>query len=136
MSCNGLQPPPPRPSALLLIPSQWRTGPRRHLPRHVRPRRPALQDFPYYFEAGVQHWLLWCTEALPPARVQQEVEARFPAAEWDSTWFINPEVLQSVRLVGGRGRARPGGAGRQGAQGRGGGVVRKLLPAVCLTKVH
>jgi hypothetical protein len=71
-----------------------------------------LQDFPYYFEANVQHWLLWSTDKpLDSAAIQQQAAAKFPPQQWEHIIFVNPAALQSVlavSLLGSRGcRADP-----------------------------
>lgn len=63
------------------------------------PSNPPLQDFPYNFEAGMQHWLLWSTKEVPAARVSQLIDSKFPADSWDRTHFLNPPQLQSVLSV-------------------------------------
>lgn len=56
-------------------------------------------DFPYHFEPGMQHWLLWAARELPRPRIEALVAERFPEAQWDAMHFTNPPVLQSVLAV-------------------------------------
>jgi hypothetical protein len=59
-----------------------------------------LQDFPYYFEDNVQHWLLWSTDKpLDRAAIEQQVAAKFPEQQWEHITFVNPAALQSVLAV-------------------------------------
>jgi hypothetical protein len=59
-----------------------------------------LQDFPYYFEDNVQHWLLWSTDKpLDKAAIEQHVAAKFPEQQWEHITFVNPAALQSVLAV-------------------------------------
>lgn len=57
----------------------------------------ALNDFPYTFEEGVEHHLLWSTVPLDEERIQAEIKARLPNRE--TAHFVNPVVLQSVASV-------------------------------------
>ncbi|KAJ2894548.1 hypothetical protein IWW38_002541 [Coemansia aciculifera] len=59
-----------------------------------------VNDFPYYLDDGVEHWVMWCRKRLvpgfvaPPAAVQA-IQAKFGAAvEW--RYFVNPVSKQSV----------------------------------------
>jgi len=54
-------------------------------------------DFPYNFEQGMEHWLLWSTEKLPAEKIQEHIKAKFP--DLDTTYFVNPTQLQSVLAV-------------------------------------
>eukprot|EP00882_Tetradesmus_deserticola_P009013 GHRQ01009508.1.p1 GENE.GHRQ01009508.1~~GHRQ01009508.1.p1 ORF type:complete len:174 (+),score=57.52 GHRQ01009508.1:90-611(+) len=59
-----------------------------------------LNDFPYYFEDNVQHWLLWSTqEPLEQPAIQQQVAAKFPEPQWEHIIFVNPAALQSVLSI-------------------------------------
>jgi hypothetical protein len=60
---------------------------------------PHPQDFPYNFEDGVQHWLLWSTREIPAPRIQELMDSKFPEAAWDRLYFLNPPALQSVLAV-------------------------------------
>eukprot|EP00878_Enallax_costatus_P022375 GHUV01023733.1.p1 GENE.GHUV01023733.1~~GHUV01023733.1.p1 ORF type:complete len:166 (+),score=31.63 GHUV01023733.1:130-627(+) len=56
------------------------------------------QDFPYYFEDNVQHWLLWSTSGpLSHAAIEQETRQKFP--DMDYLIFVNPAALQSIRDI-------------------------------------
>jgi hypothetical protein len=57
------------------------------------------QDFPYNFAAGIEHWLLWCTEPLPPTLIQEKMVQQFPDKDYDTIFFVNPPQLQSVLAV-------------------------------------
>eukprot|EP00878_Enallax_costatus_P001268 GHUV01001412.1.p1 GENE.GHUV01001412.1~~GHUV01001412.1.p1 ORF type:complete len:207 (+),score=46.43 GHUV01001412.1:94-621(+) len=55
-------------------------------------------DFPYYFEDNVQHWLLWSTSGpLSHAAIEQETRQKFP--DMDYLIFVNPAALQSIRDI-------------------------------------
>jgi hypothetical protein len=56
-----------------------------------------MQDFPYNFEEGIEHWLLWCTEPLPSSVIEEKMAQRFP--DKDAIYFVNPPQLQSVLAV-------------------------------------
>lgn len=58
-----------------------------------------LNDFPYNFEPGIHHWLLWSTKEIPGVRVAELIAARFPAGGCDVLHFTNPPSLQSVLSV-------------------------------------
>ncbi|KAJ2848470.1 hypothetical protein IWW36_003284 [Coemansia brasiliensis] len=57
-------------------------------------------DFPYYLDDNVEHWVLWCKKQLPPgfvppAAVVDAVAKRFgDNVEW--RYFVNPVHRQSV----------------------------------------
>lgn len=59
------------------------------------------QDFPYSFEEGMQHWLLWSNLELPQERYVQLIAERFPDEQWETAHWVNPPVLQSVMEVRG-----------------------------------
>jgi hypothetical protein len=60
------------------------------------------QDFPYYFEDNVQHWLLWSSDKpLEQAAIQEQIAAKFPQQQWEHIMFVNPAALQSVLAVSG-----------------------------------
>ncbi|KAJ1914582.1 hypothetical protein H4219_004719 [Mycoemilia scoparia] len=58
-------------------------------------------DFPYAFEDGVEHWVMWSRKRLepgfnPPPIVENAVKTRFGSnIEW--RYFVNPPSLQSVK---------------------------------------
>lgn len=66
-----------------------------------------LNDFPYYYEPGVEHHLLWCTEPMALEEVERLAEERFsPGGAGNATKkrrqrliFVNPAPLQSVLAV-------------------------------------
>ncbi|KAJ2778433.1 hypothetical protein H4R18_004593 [Coemansia javaensis] len=57
-------------------------------------------DFPYYTDDGIEHWVLWCKKRLQPGSVApaaaaQAIVRRFgPDAEW--VYLVNPVHRQSV----------------------------------------
>jgi hypothetical protein len=61
------------------------------------------QDFPYYFEADVTHWLLWNTCPLDTPTIWQQVEQKFQQQQWEALMFVNPAALQSILSVRGAG---------------------------------
>lgn len=59
-----------------------------------------LQDFPYYFEDNVQHWLLWSSDRpLEQQLIAQQIAGKFPEQQWEHIMFVNPAALQSVLAV-------------------------------------
>jgi hypothetical protein len=57
------------------------------------------QDFPYYFEEGMEHHVLWSSTPLDPKRVVAEAAAgRDPdgTGAWEWVHFVNPTLLKSV----------------------------------------
>lgn len=66
-----------------------------------------LNDFPYYYEPGIEHHLLWCTEPLDVAEVDRLARERFGGEEEEEgrrpqrqhLVFVNPAPLQSVLAV-------------------------------------
>ncbi|KAJ2796292.1 hypothetical protein H4R20_005582 [Coemansia guatemalensis] len=58
-------------------------------------------DFPYYFEEGVEHWIIWCTKYLPVGNVCPDAAAKVIKqafgndAEW--TYLVNIVENQSVQ---------------------------------------
>ena len=75
--------------------------------------RPALawrrNDFPYNFEAGIEHHVLWSPSGpLPDEAIREEIAAWLsglhPAASvgcgshsYETLWWVNPPELQSIR---------------------------------------
>jgi hypothetical protein len=55
------------------------------------------QDFPYNFEEGIEHHVLWCSEPMSEAEVQEHVVQRFPGKA--ICHWVNPVQLQSVLAV-------------------------------------
>jgi hypothetical protein len=67
-----------------------------------------LNDFPYYYEAGIEHHLLWCTDPLSVDEVGRIARERFaPGGPGNASSkkkrqhlvFVNPVALQSVLAV-------------------------------------
>ncbi|WIA18658.1 hypothetical protein OEZ85_003363 [Tetradesmus obliquus] len=59
-----------------------------------------LNDFPYYFEDNVQHWLLWSSDRpLEQQLIAQQIAAKFPEQQWEHIMFVNPAALQSVLAI-------------------------------------
>lgn len=64
-------------------------------------------DFPYYYEPGIEHHLLWCTEPLEMEEIERLARERFaPGGAGNATAkkrqhliFVNPAPLQSVLAV-------------------------------------
>lgn len=57
------------------------------------------QDFPYYFEPDVTHWLLWNSSPLDSQAIQGHIAEKFPAEQWEHLTFVNPAALQSILSV-------------------------------------
>jgi hypothetical protein len=66
-----------------------------------------LNDFPYFYEPGIEHHLLWCTEPLPIEEVDRLARERFGSGgtgncarrKRQHMVFVNPAPLQSVLAV-------------------------------------
>lgn len=56
-----------------------------------------INDFPYYFEPGIEHHCLWSTEPLSEADIQQHLRARFP--DQPTLYWVNPPSLQSIQAI-------------------------------------
>uniref|UniRef100_A0A7R9W0K5 Uncharacterized protein n=1 Tax=Chlamydomonas euryale TaxID=1486919 RepID=A0A7R9W0K5_9CHLO len=54
-------------------------------------------DFPYNFEAGVTHYVLWSSKPLSPDQINAQIEKHMPGQE--TVMFVNPPVLQSIPAV-------------------------------------
>jgi hypothetical protein len=57
------------------------------------------QDFPYYFEDDVTHWLLWNNTPLDKEAIWEQIKTKFPDQEWEHLMFVNPAALQSILSV-------------------------------------
>lgn len=51
-------------------------------------------DFPYSFEAGVQHDCIWSTKPMTPEAIEATIQQRIP--EHEHVWFVNPPELGSI----------------------------------------
>lgn len=56
-------------------------------------------DFPYYFEDDVQHWLLWNNCPLDTEAIQQQIQLKFPEQQFEHLMFVNPAALQSILSI-------------------------------------
>lgn len=56
-----------------------------------------LNDFPYWFEEGIAHFLLWSVEPLSKQQVLTFAQKELPNQEL--AVFVNPVQLQSVQAV-------------------------------------
>lgn len=56
-----------------------------------------LNDYPYNFEAGIQHYVLWSETELREDEIQAVIKRELPNHE--TAVFVNPPVLQSVAAV-------------------------------------
>jgi len=52
-------------------------------------------DFPYYFEDGIEHHLLWCAEPLPPDELDRLVRAKFPAGSAEAEAQANGDGAEA-----------------------------------------
>ena len=60
----------------------------------------APNDFPYFFEAGMEHHILWCAGgALSDDELAEHIEKHRPAERYEVQLFVNPKRLQSVTNV-------------------------------------
>jgi hypothetical protein len=57
------------------------------------------QDFPYNFEAGVEHHNVWASRPLADAELAAAVASHRPPAAWEAVWFVNPASLASIPTV-------------------------------------
>lgn len=74
------------------------------LPSHpLPPLRLSTQDFPYYFEPDVTHWLLWNNTPLDKEEIWEQIRVKFPEQQWEALMFVNPAALQSILSVRGQG---------------------------------
>jgi len=62
----------------------------------LNPSNPSRQDFPYNFEAGVEHFNVWAFSALPPSQLEALIEERRPRSDFDTLWYVNPAALASI----------------------------------------
>eukprot|EP00890_Picochlorum_soloecismus_P005374 jgi/Picsp_1/5838/NSC_03197-R1_sulfotransferase len=70
--------------------------------RHVEPkdfretRRSVLRenDFPYYMEGGIEHFILWSTSPMEKEDIESYIAREMPGFEY--LWFVNPVELRSV----------------------------------------
>ena len=57
-------------------------------------------EFPYAFEQGIEHHVLWSAEgALSEDVIKGEIEKHRPAEIFESVFFVNAEQMRSVRDV-------------------------------------
>ncbi|KAL6758128.1 hypothetical protein V8C86DRAFT_1550598 [Haematococcus lacustris] len=56
-----------------------------------------LNDFPYWFEPGIQHWVLWSSRPLSHQAVLDEVAGHWPGSQ--CLHWVNPVQLQSVTAI-------------------------------------
>lgn len=56
-----------------------------------------MNDFPYDFEAGVQHYCLWSSQPLSYEEIISEIHSKFDQEDYDHLYFVNPPSLQSIR---------------------------------------
>jgi len=54
-------------------------------------------DFPYAFEEGIAHHIIWSTEQLSATELDAVIKAEVPGHE--TQWWVNPPALQSVRSL-------------------------------------
>jgi len=83
---------PPTPTLSTLIPP---------LPSPLSLIPPLLvgQDFPYNFEAGIEHHNVWASRALTPGELAEAVAAHRPPVAWEAAWFVNPAALASIPTI-------------------------------------
>ena len=58
-----------------------------------------VNDFPYYVEEGVEHWVLWSLSHLGHSAVMSEVHKRFPSSSYDVCLQENPLEVKSVKSI-------------------------------------
>lgn len=77
-------------------------------------------DFPYHFEPGVEHHILWCERGQPTDEMVDAAIAR-ERQGWETVSWVNPVGLQSVRgldhahVLSFRSQAQPTTRSRDGA---------------------
>ena len=54
------------------------------------------QDFPYNFEAGIEHSNVWSFSPLLPQQLEALIEERRPAKDFETAWYVNPAALASI----------------------------------------
>ncbi|KAL6782180.1 hypothetical protein ACKKBF_B39365 [Auxenochlorella protothecoides x Auxenochlorella symbiontica] len=55
-------------------------------------------DFPYWYEPGIEHHCLWSTTPLSEDRIKQEI-VWHRGAGYETAWFQNPVVLMSCPQI-------------------------------------
>lgn len=56
-------------------------------------------DFPYWLEQGVTHYLLWSLEEIPNDEAKRIIEEKFPSKKYDVLFFTNTPEKKSVKGV-------------------------------------
>eukprot|EP00884_Botryococcus_braunii_P010548 jgi/Botrbrau1/19495/Bobra.0812s0002.1 len=51
-------------------------------------------DFPYHYEDGIEHHVLWSSQALTHERIEQEIKERRKG--YETVYWINPPVIMSI----------------------------------------
>lgn len=52
-------------------------------------------DFPYNWEDGIEHYLLWSNEEVPDNEIEGYIQDLMPHCS-DYLWFVNPAELKSI----------------------------------------
>lgn len=53
-----------------------------------------LQNFPYFFEPGIEHHVIWSEQELEDTEIERIIQQNRQG--YDSVWFRNPLHLQTV----------------------------------------
>lgn len=56
-------------------------------------------DFPYYFEDGIEHHLLWATYELTQNEINDFVKQNREPSSYEYIVFVNPTILKSIPSV-------------------------------------
>lgn len=56
-------------------------------------------DFPYYLESDIQHYVLWANDCFPMSRCRSFVDQHFPSNHYDVIMFENLSINKSVKTV-------------------------------------
>ncbi|GMH38645.1 hypothetical protein BSKO_06529 [Bryopsis sp. KO-2023] len=53
-----------------------------------------INDFPYNFKSGIEHFVLWNVRAMSSEEIDKALELH--TKKWEVAWFHNPPSLQSI----------------------------------------
>lgn len=63
---------------------------------HPQPHEFSSQDFPYNFEAGIEHANVWALAPLSTRQLEALIEEKRPATDFETVWYVNPAALASI----------------------------------------
>jgi len=75
----------------------------KYVPSDAQCQEPEMRvhenDYPYYFEQGVKHYLLWAAKQKPNDEYLKVIHDTFPDSLYDVLWFENIPGNKSVQSV-------------------------------------